>query len=228
MRQQKRKEIESSVQGLLVKRFNHYLHRHGMIAKEALLRLKDHDVDNDFLQQRLALSVKSLEAAVKAKKSNAWAETGLEKVEHATELVKQASGLDVTALYCLADALANQTKYALNLAILSNGFGVLGSITGTDTEQRAINCLLCAAHTISNAPNPDKKAASIVMDRAKILNWLIQSNHIPSYASLWATAIRASVLTLSAVTDANQGDEVNEKLTELLTTLLDHESELQC
>ncbi|AUR81185.1 hypothetical protein Ares1_0001 [Vibrio phage Ares1] len=114
------------------------------------------------------------------------------------------------------------------MAILSNGFGVLGSITGTDTEQRAINCLLCAAHTINNAPNPDKKAASIMMDRAKILNWLIQSNHIPSYAALWATAIRASVLTLSAVTDANQGDEVNEKLTELLTTLLDHESELQC
>ncbi|AEH21855.1 VHS1042 protein [Vibrio phage 1] len=226
MRQQKRKEIESSVQGLLVKRFNHYLHRHSLIAKGALSCLKDQNVDNDFLQQRLSISAKSLETAVKATKSNAWAETGLEKVKHATDLILQASDLDIGAKSFLSDALANQVKYDLNLSLLLHGVGVLGSITGTGAEQRAINCLLCAAHTLSNDPNIENGIVNIMMDRAKVLNWLVQSKHLTNYADLWAIAIRSSVLTLSLLTDAKQYAPVREKLTELLTTLSNHESTL--
>ncbi|QNJ59165.1 hypothetical protein [Vibrio phage vB_ValS_PJ32] len=228
MRQHKRKELESSIQGLLVKRFNHYLYKQSVISKRVIALMKQKDLDPDLLRHRLAISAQSLDKATTAEKSNEWAIDGLNRISLSNDLITSISGYNSAFYGPYADSLANKVKYALNLALLFEGVGILGH-KSAHPEQTAIDCMLTASHIFNNTEDMDYKAeVTIIMDRAKILNWLVQSRHVKDFGILWATAVRASVLTLTHVlTVENEPNPVaHTKLKEQLDRLIAYETKL--
>ncbi|QCG76699.1 hypothetical protein R21Y_47 [Vibrio phage vB_VhaS_R21Y] len=227
--QQKRKEIESSLQGLIVKRFNHYLYRQCVITKRVVAKLRTSEVDSHHLTQRLTISARSLDQATSAEKSNEWASHGLEKVKLSNELIESASGISAELRSDYADSLANVVKYSLNHAMLYEGFGELGKVCKRSNEQQAINNMLASSHYLNNLDDSYKPVVSLIMDRAKLLNWLAQSQHVSNFAFLWSIAIRSAVLTLALFLESPQGRKcpnamiINEQLLELM----EHERKLE-
>lgn len=229
MKQQKRKELESSLQGLIVKRFNHYLYRQCVSTKRVIAKLRTTEIDSDHLIHRLTISAKSLDNATSAEKSNEWAEYGLEKIKLSNDLIESASVLSHELKHDYADSLLNVVKYELNYAMLTEGLGGLGKVCKQSKEQQAINCVLASSHYLNSLDDNYKSIVGLFMERAKVLNWLAQSKHITNFAFLWSIAIRSAVLTLALFLESSQGRSCPNanKVNEQLLALMKHESELQ-
>lgn len=227
MKQQRRKEIESSVHGLLVKRFNHYLYRQCVTTKRVIAKLRTTAIDSDQLQQRLAICAKSLDNTTRAEKSNAWAMHGQDKIKLATELIQDASNLSDELKHEYADSLANYARYSLNLSLLLQGLGALGKVDQSSREQSVINVLLICSHTLNGLDDSYKPVVSLFMDRAKLLNWIAQSNHLENFGTLWATALQSAVLTLCLFLESQTGQKCPNavKLNEQLLKLKQYENE---
>lgn len=228
MKQHKRKEIESSIQGLIVKRFNHYLHKNKVLVNRVLEDLKSKELDSKHLQQRLALNAKGLDAAITATKSNEWAIDGLERVKLANTLIEDANTLSVDLRGYVADSLILTVKYELNLALLLEGVGRLGNVKQTGRARKAVDSLITVASTLNHDSDDYKCEVGFLMDRVKTLNWLEQATHLTNHAFMWSSAIRASVLTLSLILQTPKvlQHPSAEKIEQHLTFLLNYEREL--
>lgn len=225
MKQRGRKEIESSLHGLVVKRFNHYLYKQSLTCKKVSDLLGEHSVDQGQLEQRLRICAKNLDAATRSDKSNEWATEGLEKFKLANELIYQASFLTPAVRCELADSLANFARYELNLYILLEGFGSLGKVPQSCREQSVVDVLLISSNTLNTSPGNHKDEVSAFMDRAKLLNWIAQSKHLSAFDHMWSIAVRASVLTLSTFleSDHEASTFVMDKISEQLSILKEYE-----
>ncbi|AUR95979.1 hypothetical protein NVP1215B_061 [Vibrio phage 1.215.B._10N.222.54.F7] len=228
MKQQKRKEIESSLHGLIVKRFNHYLYKQRVAVNRALSALKSSDIDSSHLQQRLALNANNLDRAITSKKSNEWAIDGLERIKLANTLIEDADAINGGLRGYVADSKTLKVKYELNLALLLEGIGSLGDVKRSGHERRAVDYLITAANTLNNDSEEYRKEIGLLMDRVKTLNWLEQSTHVTNYAFLWSSAVNASVLTLSLMlqTPRVRSHPKAAKLEQQLAFLLNYEREL--
>ena len=210
-----RKELESSLQGLVVKRFNHYLHCQASNVKRCINLLSEETQDKHHLLQRLKTSQNSLNAAIKADKSNSWISAGLDKIKLADELIDLACTINTTDKSQKLNSVLSVVKYELNASLYLEGFGDLGKLDKTSQEQQVIDILLYCSHTLNTSGRVYKGNVYLVMDCVKTLNWLGQSSHISNFSFLWSKAITASVLSIEIAlkqAHANGSSTVVDKL----------------
>lgn len=193
----KRRELETTVVGMYVKRFNHYLSSMADVLETASVALAG--TSNSCLDSLADMTANTLREKLAGERGATWVRDIKIHMETGARTLNRASKVLDDEIHSLRGEQL-MVRFLLDYTMYHHGVGNLGTMESNSREHLALLHLKGIAHTLTTAQGDLRHSVNYVMEQSRTLGHIgNRCYHIHQGHALWQRALELAIRVVTYV-----------------------------